>query len=215
MGCRRGLLRRRPSLCSCFVLIDRSRTPPWLAIQQPSNARRRRCPPRRRRAALRAARRQAAVDLASPVDADVAVDTARRRGRGAQSNASGRYEPVARVDVRRRLAESRGTAGVQDQRDGRRHPQDHHPQRLARHLVRPIDQSVSWLRARLHLLLRAADPRLSRAVAGARFRVQAVREARGGQAARTRTVGAGLRAAHHRDRHQYRSLPADRDASTR
>ena len=45
------------------------------------------------------ARRQAAVDLASPVDADVAVDTARRRGRGAQSNASGRYEPVARVTI--------------------------------------------------------------------------------------------------------------------
>jgi DNA repair photolyase len=43
------------------------------------------------------ARRSAAVDLASPMDAEVAVDTVRRRGRGAQSNASGRYEPVARV----------------------------------------------------------------------------------------------------------------------
>ena len=42
-------------------------------------------------------RRPAAVDLASPVDVDVAVDDVRRRGRGAQSNASGRYEPVARV----------------------------------------------------------------------------------------------------------------------
>jgi DNA repair photolyase len=42
-------------------------------------------------------RRPAAVDLASPVNADVAVETVRRRGRGAQSNASGRYEPVARV----------------------------------------------------------------------------------------------------------------------
>jgi DNA repair photolyase len=31
------------------------------------------------------------------VNADVAVETVRRRGRGAQSNASGRYEPVARV----------------------------------------------------------------------------------------------------------------------
>jgi DNA repair photolyase len=45
------------------------------------------------------ARRPAAVDLASPADADVAVDTTRRRGRGAQSNASGRYEPVARITL--------------------------------------------------------------------------------------------------------------------
>jgi DNA repair photolyase len=43
------------------------------------------------------ARRPAAVDLDSPVDADVAVEAERRRGRGAQSNASGRYEPIARV----------------------------------------------------------------------------------------------------------------------
>jgi DNA repair photolyase len=42
-------------------------------------------------------RRPAAVDLAAPTDADVAVEAERRRGRGAQSNASGRYEPVARV----------------------------------------------------------------------------------------------------------------------
>jgi DNA repair photolyase len=41
--------------------------------------------------------RQRAVDLDSPVDATAAVDAQRRRGRGAQSNASGRYEPTARV----------------------------------------------------------------------------------------------------------------------
>jgi DNA repair photolyase len=47
---------------------------------------------------LRAAeQRPAAVDLAAPADADIAVEAERRRGRGAQSNASGRYEPVARV----------------------------------------------------------------------------------------------------------------------
>src|SRR5436190_10846178 len=39
----------------------------------------------------------AAVDLNSPTDADVAVGTERRRGRGAQSNASGRYEPLTRT----------------------------------------------------------------------------------------------------------------------
>ena len=43
------------------------------------------------------ARRAPAVDLDRPADADVAVDAERRRGRGAQSNASGRYEPVARI----------------------------------------------------------------------------------------------------------------------
>ena len=42
-------------------------------------------------------RRPAAVDLDSPTAAEVAVEDERRRGRGAQSNASGRYEPVARV----------------------------------------------------------------------------------------------------------------------
>jgi DNA repair photolyase len=42
-------------------------------------------------------RRAAAVNLEAPTDADVAVEAARRRGRGAQSNAAGRYEPLARI----------------------------------------------------------------------------------------------------------------------
>src|SRR6476646_11172444 len=41
-------------------------------------------------------RRAAAVDLDAPTDIDVAVEAELRRGRGAQSNASGRYEPLAR-----------------------------------------------------------------------------------------------------------------------
>ncbi len=41
--------------------------------------------------------RPAAVELAAPIDTEVAVEAARRRGRGAQSNASGRYEPLERV----------------------------------------------------------------------------------------------------------------------
>src|SRR5262245_41350027 len=45
----------------------------------------------------RGAARPAAVGLETPTDADVAVEGARRRGRGAQSNASGRYEPLARI----------------------------------------------------------------------------------------------------------------------
>jgi len=39
----------------------------------------------------------AAADLDAPPDAEVAVGADLRRGRGAQSNASGRYEPIARV----------------------------------------------------------------------------------------------------------------------
>jgi DNA repair photolyase len=42
-------------------------------------------------------RRAAAVDLEAPAAPDVGVEVARRRGRGAQSNASGRYEPLARI----------------------------------------------------------------------------------------------------------------------
>lgn len=41
--------------------------------------------------------RPAAIDLDAPTDADVAVEHERRRGRGAQSNSSGRYEPLARI----------------------------------------------------------------------------------------------------------------------
>ena len=41
------------------------------------------------------------------------------------------------------------------------------PQRLARHPVRAVDQPLPRLRARLHLLLRAAEPRLSRPLARA------------------------------------------------
>jgi len=41
--------------------------------------------------------RPPAIDLDRPAEADVAVEAERRRGRGAQSNASGRYEPTARI----------------------------------------------------------------------------------------------------------------------
>jgi DNA repair photolyase len=41
--------------------------------------------------------RPAAVALDAPVDGEVAVEEDRRRGRGAQSNASGRYEPLERT----------------------------------------------------------------------------------------------------------------------
>ena len=114
--------------------------------------------------------------------------------------------------LRRRLAFARRIAAVQDHGGDRRHPQDHHPQRLARHRFRPFDQSLSRLRAWLRLLLRAPDPRLSRPVAGAGFRIEAVREAGSRRTFGERIVGARLFAEGDRHRHQYRSLSADRAA---
>ena len=140
----------------------------------------------------------------------VAIERERRRGRGAQSNASGRFEAEARV------AFDDGWQSLEELPPfkttvARRHrAQGHHPQRFARHRLRPLDQSVSRLRAWLRLLLCAADPRLSRPVAGARFRIETVRQAGRAGAAREGAGGAGLRAAHDRDRHQHRSLSADR-----
>src|SRR5262245_50276103 len=42
-------------------------------------------------------RRPPALDLDQPLDASGPADAQPRPGRGAQSNASGRYEPVARI----------------------------------------------------------------------------------------------------------------------
>ena len=86
------------------------------------------------------------------------VDADRRRGRGARSNRVGRYESELReafddgweslgeleafkTDVREETAKSIIAT-----------------QRQPRHQLRPVDQPLSRLRARLHLLLRAADP---------------------------------------------------------
>ena len=66
--------------------------------------------------------------------------------------------------------------------------QHHRPQPLARYSVQPVDQSVSRLRARLHLLLCARDAFVSRSFAGPRLRngnlLQA--ERRGASARRAR-----------------------------
>ena len=88
--------------------------------------------------------------------------------------------------LRRRLAEPRRSAAVQDHRVARYLAQGHHPQRLARHRLRPFDQSLSRLRAWLRLLLRAADARVSRIVARARFRIETA-----DQAGRAGTAGEG------------------------
>ena len=112
--------------------------------------------------------------------------------------------------LRRRLAELRGTAAFKTTVTIDSHPQDHHPQRFARYFLRSLDQSVSGLRARLHLLLRTADTAYLGSVAGSRFRIQAFRQARCAELLRAHLSTPGYSAAYHRHRHQHRSLPADR-----
>jgi DNA repair photolyase len=72
--------------------VRRPPAPPEPSLPPPAGALARRGQP-----ATASRPRPAAVDLHAPADAEVAVDAARRRGRGAQSNAAGRYEPLARI----------------------------------------------------------------------------------------------------------------------
>ena len=101
-------------------------------------------------------------------------------------------QPLRRLRARRirrrldRRGRRAGAAG--DDADGGKGAGDHHPQRQPGHRLRPFDQSLSRLRARLHLLLRPAQPRLHGPLAWAGFRDQAVLQAGGGAAARTRAV---------------------------
>src|SRR3546814_8465762 len=76
------------------------------------------------------------------------------------------------------------------------------PQRLARHRLQPVGESVSRLRARLRVLLRPALARLSRPVARAGFRDQAVRQDQRGRAPACGTGEARLCAAHDRAGHR-------------
>src|SRR5215831_4557373 len=69
-------------------------TPSWPVPPAPAGGFARRPPSQRPK---NARPRPAAADLEAPSDAEVAVEDARRRGRGAQSNATGRYEPLARI----------------------------------------------------------------------------------------------------------------------
>ncbi len=110
---------------------------------------------------------------------------AARKGRGAASNDSGRFEAEQRAG----FDDGWGSADAEPMPlathlERRRDAHDHRPQRLAGHRLRPLDQPLSRLRAWLHLLLCAAEPRLSRPVARPRFRKPAVLQAAGGGPAR-------------------------------
>ena len=87
---------------------------------------------------------------------------------------------------------------------------DHLAQRQPRYFFRPLDKSLSRLRAWLHLLLRAPKPLLSRAFRGSRFRDQALRQVQCRRSAGEGTREARLQAGDDRAWGKYRPLSADR-----
>ena len=139
-----------------------------------------------------------------------------RKGRGAASNESGRFEREKRVafdDGWEHAEHEPSRRGCDDPAHRRCDAHDHRPQRLAGYRLRPLDQPVSRLRARLHLLLCAAEPRLSRPVARPRFRDPHLLQAAGGGAARGGIAQEGLYLPADRARQQYRPVPAGRAAA--
>ncbi len=133
------------------------------------------------------------------------------KGRGATLQIEGRFESVAREHVDdgwgtadEELPPFKTTVTIDSAKSViQRHD-------FARHPVRLFAECVSRLRARLHLLLRAAFARLPESFAGAGFRDQAVCQAGCGEAAARGTGQAFLPVFADRARFQHRSLPADR-----
>ena len=80
-----------------------------------------------------------------------------RRGRGAAVQRDRPFRARATRGFRRRLGARRDARAAENRGDARATAHDHHPQRIARHFLRPVDQPLSRLRTRLRLLLRAAD----------------------------------------------------------
>ncbi len=151
---------------------------------------------------------------------------ASRHGTGSPSDAQGARRDLQSQGpvrerrggpVRRRLGIARpgapGDAAAADRGGAGREPHGDRSQPLAGHSVRAVDQSIPRLRARLHLLLRAAEPCLSGPVAGAGFRDQAARQVRRRAPPRGRARQARLSLPADRARHQHRSLPTGRAAS--
>ena len=134
-----------------------------------------------------------------------------RKGRGAASNATGRFRGRTADCLRRRLGLRRCRAfAVQHDRFGRFDAHNHRPQRLARYRFRSVDQPLSRVRAWLHLLLCPAELCLSRIVARAGFRKSAFLQTASGGPARRGAAQTGLYLPTHRSRQQHRSLSAGR-----
>ena len=141
-----------------------------------------------------------------------AVDRERRRGRGTLSNASGRYEPTARIAFDdgwqsiEELPAFETTVTVETARTI-----------ITRNDSPDIgfDRSINPYRGCEHgcvYCFARPDARQHGALGRARFRIQAVRQAGRAGVAGARTLRAALFAARDRHRHQHRSLSADRAA---
>ena len=141
---------------------------------------------------------------------DRLVDADRRRGRGASSNPSGRLEAFQRETIDDGWTPDEAPEPLKTEVTVERPRTIITRNEFARHLVRPVDQPLSRLRARLLLLLRAADPRLSGAFRRARLREPSVRQGRRGGAARARAREPEIPAEGDRARRQHRRLSADR-----
>ncbi len=143
----------------------------------------------------------------------IGSDATRRAARARRGEQPGRTLRALRPRLDRRRLGPRGrNARASHRGGGRAAAQRHHPQHLAGRGLRPLDQPLPGLRARLHLLLRPADARLSRSLAGARLRDPPRGAARGAEGAGGRTGAARLSTRADRPRHQHRPLPADREA---
>ena len=138
-----------------------------------------------------------------------------RRGRGAASNATGRFEIVKREDFDDGWERDETISPLKTEVTLERPRTIITQQRIARHFVRPVDQPLPRLRTRLRLLLRPADPCLSRSLRRARFREQAVRQGWRGGPAREGAGGAEISAERDRAGSQYRRLSADRASISR
>ena len=159
---------------------------------------------------LRGPRRPAAIDLNAPGDAEVAVGGERRRGRGAQSNASGRYEPLARVAFDdgwqsfEELPPFKTTVTIDSTR-----------KIITRNDSPDIsfDRSINPYRGCEHgciyCFARPTHAYLGLSP-GLDFESKLFAKPEAPKLLERELVGRELRAAHHRDRHQHRSLPADR-----
>ena len=159
--------------------------------------------------------RPAAADLNAPADGDVAVNDDRRRGRGAQSNASGRYEPLARV------AFDDGWQSLEELPPFKTDGHDRTPRaRSSPATIRPTSPSTARS-------IRIAAASMAASIAS-RGRPMPISGCRPGSISRPSCSPSpmppscwsaswprrGYVPRDHRHRHQHRSLPADRARAT-
>ncbi len=160
-------------------------------------------------------RRAPAIDLDQPADDAVAVDAERRRGRGAQSNASGRYEPVARI------AFDDGWQAFEDLPPFKTTVTIDATRRIITRNNSPdisFDRSINPYRGCEHgciyCFARPTHAYLGLSP-GLDFESKLFVKPEAAQAPGARAVRSEIFAAHHRDRHQYRSRISRSRSSTR